>query len=174
MGNAEILENTIRITKYPFEPSTVYPEKLIRAEDIDAIHTDTCPPTIRLNNELIFISGEKLDTLKSFAAAHALKMTERATNWDYITEPFLDTEFDEVQQKATNELLAKHGISVEETNKLRAVISAQMYKYNFDTMLWEWVNLGLYDVLLAMRPALDKSAFHTFYWWAMEIEQRVG
>lgn len=174
MGNVEILENAIRITKYPFEPSTVYPEKLIRVEEIDEMHPDTFPPTIRLKNELIFISGEKLDALKSFAAVHALKMTTRASNWGYITEPFLDSEFDEMQQKASMELLPKNGIAPEETAKLRAAIGDQMYKYNFDTMLWEWVNLGLYDVLLAMRPALDKNAFHTFYWQAMEIEQRTG
>ena len=173
MGNAEFLENAIRISGYPFEPSTVYPEKLIRAEDIDAIHPDTCPPTIRLKNELIFVSGEKVDALKNFADAHALKITARASNWDYITEPFLDTEFDEMQQKATMEVLAKNGISPEETNRLRAAIEGRMYKYNFDTMLWEWVNLGLLDVLLAMRPAMDKNAFRAFYWQAMEIEQRV-
>jgi hypothetical protein len=45
-------------------------------------------------------------------------------------------------------------------------------KYNFTTMLWEWVSLELFDVLQAMRPELDEKSFAGFYWKAMDIALR--
>jgi len=47
-----------------------------------------------------------------------------------------------------------------------------MIKYNFDTMLWEWVDLDLFDVLRAMRVKYDAAEFNKFYWEAMRIALR--
>lgn len=66
----------------------------------------------------------------------------------------------------------ENGISEEELARLREEAGEQLYKYNFDTMLWDWCNLGLSDVLAAMKPKLGKKEFEDFYWRAMEIEQR--
>ena len=45
-----------------------------------------------------------------------------------------------------------------------------MLKY--DSVLWEWVNLGLSDVLSSMRKKLTDQQFEKFYWEAIEIEVR--
>ena len=168
IGEVEIEKNYINIKKYPFEPSLVYPSKKVLYSEIDEIHLGQYPPTLKIGNELIFISREQVKLLEGFALRNKVKTTERASNWDWITEPFLDTEFDEEQQEKTQKLLEANGIFRDELKQLREEIGKQMYKYNFDTMLWEWVNLGLNDVLAAMRPKLSKD----FYWRAMEIEQR--
>ena len=47
-----------------------------------------------------------------------------------------------------------------------------MYKYNFDTMLWDWCSLGLADVLQAMRVKLTDEEFKDFYKYAMKIENK--
>ncbi len=39
-----------------------------------------------------------------------------------------------------------------------------MSKFNFKTMLWEWGDLGLNDVLAAMCVKYDKKEFEDFYW----------
>lgn len=172
MGELEIDEYSIKITKYPFEPSTCYPAREIQFDEIEAVHLDQYPPTIKLGNELIFISKEHLEALKDFANRNNLNTPKRASNWNWITEPFLDTEFDDAQRERTDELLENNGISREELKRIRNEISGPMQKYNFDSMLWEWHNLGLNDVLSAMMPILSKNEFRDFYWKAMEIEQR--
>ena len=47
-----------------------------------------------------------------------------------------------------------------------------MLKYNFDTMLWEWISLGLPDVLQAMRVKYSDEEFEEFYKRAMTIENK--
>jgi hypothetical protein len=54
-----------------------------------------------------------------------------------------------------------------------------MYHYNFATFLWEWVHLGLYDLLSALisvprnlLPWRQDRSFATFYWEALEIADR--
>ena len=172
IGESKISEKSIAIWNYPFEPSVVYPEKEIQFNEVVEIHLNTYPPTIKIGEDLIFISKESEAQLKAFAHRNNIRIVERMSNWSWITEPFLDTEFDDEQKKRTIELLEGNGVSEKEAFKWRAEIEKQMYKYNFDTMLWEWEGFGLNDVLSAVRPTLAKEAFNDFYWRAMEIEQR--
>lgn len=174
LGETEIGVQSIKIRDYPFEPASVFPQKEIYADQMEAIHLKQSPPTIKINSELIFISKESAPQLAAFAERNQIILSERAANWDLITEPFLDTEFDETQQQATLKLLQQQGFTENEITALREEIGRQMHKYNFNTMLWEWGVLGLHDVLSAMRPKLNKAAFREFYWRAMEIEQRTG
>ncbi|HMQ61938.1 MAG TPA: hypothetical protein PKE06_14795 [Flavilitoribacter sp.] len=174
VGESEIRETSISIRNYPFEPASVFPEKKVRAAEIAEIHPDQYPPTFRIGDELIFIGRESVEALLKFAERNDIPAARRAANWNWITEPFLDTEFDQTQQVQTLRLLAKNGILPEETDELRREIGRQLHKYNFDTMLWDWMNLGLADVLAAMHPSLGQEAFRNFYWKAMEIEQRKG
>lgn len=172
IGMSEIKETSIRVWNYPFEPSSIFPEKEISAADIEEIHIYEYPPTLKIGPELIFITRECVKELEAFAKKNGINLTKRASNWTWITEPFLDTDFSDEQKKRTLDILKDNGLSEKEVVTLREEISEQMYKYNFDTMLWEWANLGLPDVLAAMRPKLNRSAFEEFYWRAMEIEQR--
>jgi hypothetical protein len=103
---------------------------------------------------------------------HQLHVLESLGNWDWITEPFLDTEFSPEAQMATLRLLSERGIAKEETARLRAEIAPTLIKYNFDTMLWEWAHLGLFDVLLAMRAQYNGMQYAEFYHRAIEVEMR--
>lgn len=54
-----------------------------------------------------------------------------------------------------------------------------MSAYNFDSMLWEWVHLGLFDLLAAATGPLVNSSLQAelgdpaaFYTWAMQIAER--
>lgn len=172
IGKSKILENDILIEGYPFEPSSVFPKRLVSHQKIAEVHLDNYPPTMQIGNELVFIERTKIEQLEDFAIRHNVKLVKRNSNWDWITEPFLDTEFTPEQQAKTIELLVKNGFTETEILDLREEIREQMFKYNFDTMLWEWNCLGLSDVLSAMRVKYDRPAFEVFYWKAMEIEMR--
>ena len=172
IGESEIYDDYILIKNYPFYPASVFPNKKIIPSDIKEIHLNSYPPTLKINNELIFISRKNIDALNLFVQKNKVKTAERKNNWSLITEPFLDTNFNEEQKKRAIELLTANGFSKKEITELREEIAEQMRRYNFDTMLWEWGELSLRDVLSAMQAKYDKKEFEEFYWRAMEVEMR--
>ena len=172
IGESEIQDSTIKIIKYPFAPSSVYPEKEIKASEITAISWDAYPPLIKLKNEVIFISRQSSEDLKLFANRNEIETFEASRNWDWLLEPFLDTEYSEETDVRLKELLNQNGITPKEIYQIRSEVEEQMLKYNFDTMLWEWCGLGLPDVLAAMRVKYDEQQFVDFFNRAMKIELR--
>ncbi len=172
IGETEILETEIRISNYPFEPSAVYPEKTIKANDINEISWDSYPPLLRLENEVIFISRGFSENLKQFVDRNNISSFEATRNWNWLLEPYVDTEYTEETDNRLIELLNKNGITKSEIEQLRNEVKEQMLKYNFDTMLWDWVSLGLSDVLGAMKVKYNKEQFSDFYKRAMEIQLR--
>jgi hypothetical protein len=172
IGESEILDDEIIIRKYPFEPSAVYPEKAIKANEIEAVSCESYPPFIILKNEIVFISREYQETLKNFTEINGLQKIEETRNWNWLLEPYADTEYTEETHLRLTALLEEHGISKNEIQVIRHEVEDQMLKYNYDTMLWDWVGLGLPDVLAAMRVKYSKEEFRDFYKRAMEIELR--
>lgn len=174
IGTSIFLDDAIIINNYPFEPSIFFTKSKIDLNDSFEICYETFPPFIKIANEIVFITSEKKDELKSFALRNKIPIFKSPANWDYILEPYLDTEFSEEQIENSNEYLNKNGIGTSELKTIRNEVGKQMMRYNFDTMLWEWVNLGLSDVLSAMRKKYNKQQFEIFYFKAMEIEMRTG
>lgn len=172
IGNAVIQENEICITKYPFKPSIAHPEKTLSTSDIDAISTDFGLCQVYAHNDIIFISAEEKEKLTEFAQRNSIELRPHSWNWDWILEPYLDTEGTEEGENRIRIALGKAGIDPMETANIRKEVGKQMYKYNFDTMLWEWCSLGLYDVLSAMRVKYNDTAFEDFYHRAIEIDKR--
>lgn len=172
IGESEILESKIKISKYPFEPSSVFPEKEIYASEIRAICWDSHPPLIRIKNEVIFITREYSNDLKEFTKRNNIATFEATRNWDWLLEPYVDTLFTDERDLRLTELLKKNGILKQEIETIRNEVKEQMFKYNFDTMLWDWSGLGLSDVLGAMRVNYTKEQFADFYNRAMEIQLR--
>jgi hypothetical protein len=167
----------LKIGNYPFEPSIAYRQKVFTPDQIDDIDLLAYPLTIRINDELIFLTGAANATLprkygseiRSFAKRNNIKSVERREVWGWILEPFLDTEFTpENDQKAT-QVLESYGLTTDQVKSLRAEVETQMLKYNFGSMLWEWCHLGTYDVLKAMRPKYNKDEFRDFYQRVMAI-----
>lgn len=172
IGDTIIHENEIKVMKYPFKPSLAYPERMFSASEINAISTTFGICKVYIENDIIFISAEKKEELTEFAQRNNIELREHSWNWDWILEPYLDTELTEEGENRIRMALDKVGIDQMETDTIRKEVGKQMYKYNFDTMLWEWCSLGLYDVLSAMRVKYNETAFKTFYQRAIEIDKR--
>lgn len=170
----DIGEDTIKFDHYPFKPSTAYSRKTIHATEIGDCDPAAWPPTIRVANDLIFITAEKKEELKVFAERNRIKLVNRPDIWSWILEPFLDTEFTEEDSKRINVLLLQHGLPEEIVTSLRKRVSDQMMTYNFDTGLWEWVNLNAWDVLKAMKTKYNPEEYHAFYELVMKIALIAG
>lgn len=172
IGKSKITENEIEIYDYPFEPSIAYPKKTIKSSEIDFVSTDFGICKLYVADDIIFVSAERKKELKKFVEKNRIRLTENSWNWDWILEPYLDTEFTKDNEQRVLERLIENGINENEVDQIRAEVGKQMYKYNFDTMLWDWCSLGLTDVLSAMRAKYDKNEFRDFYKRAIEIDKR--
>ncbi|MGG6231513.1 DUF7079 family protein [Tenacibaculum sp. SDUM215027] len=174
VGKARILETEVEILAYPFKPSFVFPNKKIKASEITAICHQSYPPLIKIDNEVIFISREHTESLKEFTKRNSITTFKETKNWNWLLEPYLDTAITPEENIKITQLLNEHGISTTEIAQIRDEVGKQLYKYNFDTMLWDWFSLGLPDVLAAMRVKYNEKEFADFYKRAMEIELRKG
>jgi hypothetical protein len=168
-GQLRFESDYLEIDGYPFQPSIAYGQTKIPSDIIDEIDIESYPPTIKVNNELIFLTSEKRDELKEFAHRHNLKAVKRPDIWGWILAPFLDTEFTKETDERLSGLLNEYGLTEEIVNSIRKEIKTQMLKYNFDTMLWEWGGLGAEDVLKAMRTKYNEEDFKEFYDKVMKL-----
>lgn len=172
MGKAVIKERSIHISNYPFQPSLAFPERSFSAQEIQAVGTDFGPCRIYVGDDIIFITAEEKEHLIEFAQRNAIELRKHSWNWDWILEPYLDTELTEDDTHRIQRALHEVGIGPSEIRTIRNEVGKQMYRYNFDTMLWEWCSLGLHDVLSAMRVTYTATDFENFYRRAIEIDQR--
>lgn len=172
VGESVINEHTIEINHYPLKPSVAYPSKTIKANEIDAMSLDFGICKLFTADDIVFVTAEKKNELEQFAKTNNIKLTEHSWNWDWILEPYLDTEYTAEGDQKIIEGLAKKGFKKQEIEQIRAEVEVQMYKYNFDTTLWEWNSLGLHDVLSAMRVKYKDEEYKNFYKRAIEIEKR--
>ncbi|MEM7367867.1 MAG: hypothetical protein AAF587_04655 [Bacteroidota bacterium] len=174
IGESRILEHGISINNYPFEPSVVYPNRFLAPHEIHSVCWEAYPPMIRIADEVIFLHRNQKDSLQQFANAHALPTFKPTYNWNRLLEPFLDTVITEQMDLRLTTFLMKHGIFQSEIDQIRKEVGPAMYAYNFDSMLWEWADLGLPDVLSAMRYTLKEADFAVFFAKSMELELRTG
>lgn len=168
-GNFTIEHDGIIMENYPFQPSVAYQHKRLAASEIININFRSAPPTVRIKDELVFLSADKKDQLAEFAITHRIPTVERDDVWDWLLEPFLDTDYSVQTHRRLTALLASYGLTESRVTAIREEVKTQMLKYNFDTMLWDWVHLGALDVLLAMRPTYDTEQFAGFYRRVMDI-----
>ncbi len=163
MGQLTIGDDFLKIENYPFEPSTAFRQTKFICNQIDDIDFKSHPPTIRIKDELIFLPAENKAELEEFAIKNNIKTVERPMIWEWILEPFLDTEFTAETDQRLRTLLESFGLTTDRVKSLRAEVKTQMLKYNFDTMLWEWGGLDASDVLRAMRTKYNMEEFADFY-----------
>ena len=179
--NYEICGDFIKFTDYQFKCSAAYKNGTIKASSIIEAVDFFYPNTIRtIDDELIMVPklDKKTDAnqLLLFCSDNGIPVNKRIDIWDMILDPFLDTEHSEEYVEKTYETLEKYGIARAECNALRQEVSARMIAYNFESCLWEWVHLGLYDVLNAScgilsgeKHRLSDKDFEEFYRKAMNI-----
>ena len=174
--NVEFLESGVVFRDYPFPTASIYPSGVVAYEAIREVLPDMAPPEIRTHRgEVLFVTAMQKEQLRAAAEQHGLRIAARVDVWDLLLEPFLDTEFSEQDQARTLAILEENGISRERCEALRSQVGAAMYRYNFSTMLWEWVHLGLYDLLLAIQDDLSwtlSGGMEAFYWEAMSIAEQ--
>ena len=168
-GQVIIGDTTITIHNYPFAPSIAFGDKTFIASDIKSLDLESAPPTLQIGGELIFISAEHKDKLKYFATQNNIPTIQQPPIWNWILEPFLDTEFTSEHELRLNNLLAQYGLTESEIAAFRNKVKEQMMKYNFDTMLWNWTDFNAIDVLFAMQPKLSGTDFESFYKEVMRI-----
>ena len=172
LGQVRFDTNSLILKNYPFDNSVASINSQIMSEEIVNICIKSVPPTIRVHDELIFISAEHKQDLAAFADRNKIPLYDRVELWDWILEPFLDTEFTDEHKEKLYNLLEKYELNRQTVDRLRETVKGQMMKYNFDTMLWEWGMFGALDVLQAMRPKLNSVDFNSFYKQVMEIALR--
>jgi hypothetical protein len=171
-GSITFGSDYLEFSDYPFEHSIAFTKPIITAGDIINICVNSAPPTVRVGNELLFISAVNKEELAGFAERNKIKCSDRVDLWEFILEPFLDTEFTDARKEFLYCVLEKYEVDRKTVDYLRETVKKQMMKYNFDTMLWEWVSLGASDVLQAMKPKLPSSEFNSFYQQVMDIALR--
>ncbi len=175
----KILENTIEFKDYDFFPSVVYSDvgmKRIPAEEIDEIDLNGAPPVLKIGNELVFVSAELRSELDEFAKRNRIIAKQRFDIWDAILEPFIDTEFTLENARRNMENLERYGLKEKYVNEWRTKVSETMIAYNFGTGLWDWVHLGLWDLLTAYKISigekLTEQEYGELYWESMKVALR--
>jgi len=173
----QINKNDIVFTQYPFKCSYASKKKIIPAYNIQEMVETFGMPSIRVNeNELVFISAVDRKLLTNFCTENAIPINKRVDVWGIILDVFLDTMHSEEWIQKSLAQLYNCGISEVECINLRQEVAGRMVAYNFTSGFWEWVHLGLCDLLYASmgflsgeRYRLSDDEFEKFYFKAMEI-----
>lgn len=160
----------LHLLDYPFPSAVLQKSKFIPVQDIVDICIDSAPPDLRVDSELLFIPATEKRALQNFVQKHKLPLIHRPDLWEALLDPYLDRSFTPRDQIRTLKFLKGYGLSEAEIYDLREEVREAMLHYNFDSMLWEWVHLGLYDVLLAMQAFYAQpKRYRNFYQRAMCI-----
>lgn len=170
----------IEVASYPYSPSSVYPSTKIQPEQVVEAGLSRYPPELRTRDrDIVLVPAPYKDQLTQWCEQNSIPNVDRVDVWDLLLEPFLDTYFDEVDQKRTIETLQKCKIDPSETDSIRRRVSKTMFAYNFDSMLWEWVHLGLSDlldahlgILTGPYHRLSAKNFAEFYWYAIDLANK--
>jgi hypothetical protein len=158
----------LQYDSYRYRPSAVYPSASLSATDIQEVIPDWFPPTVRTTREeFLVVPATRREELVAFAANHGIPQVRRGDVWDLLLEPFLDTEFDRAHQARTLATLESWGLPRDRVAQIRARVGGRVFAYN--VIAWEWIHLGLFDVLDVMAPGRSGKAFALFYHEAMEI-----
>ncbi len=164
VSQISFLPEGIHFLNYPFAPASVYHAPLLPLRKIVCVILPPFQPEILTDGgELLLIGAPQKNVLIKYAQDQAIPIIQAPGIWSEIQEPFLDTEFTVGQQAATLSQLAQLGISEQECQQWRKRIEGTMMEYNMLTGLWDWVDLGLYDLLAAHSTKLIPEDFQEFY-----------
>ena len=176
-GTVEFGSGVITFGSYPFSAASVYPRGRVAVADIRDVDPDADPPEVRLHRgETLFVSAQPREELRAFCEGNGVPVRRRPDVWGDLLEPFLDTEFRPEDDARTAARLARVGLDAATVAGIRADVGDAMVAYNFDSGLWDWVHLGLSDLLQARsgvlageRFRLPPDEYDEFYWKSMFI-----
>ena len=159
MNSCKFTEQVIVIENYPYRSSSCFPNKLVSVQEIIDVSYGY-PITIRLvNKDVIFISRELKKDVSVFVDRWHIPVVNRYDPWNYVLEPFLDTEYTNEDHEQAMHILLLNGITEEQCMAWRQKFKNVMKSYNFDSMLWEWCQLGASDLLDAHMGMLANKRF---------------
>jgi hypothetical protein len=172
-----LLAEGIAFDRYPYPGARVHPRGLVPWSEVLEVDPAASPPEVRVAGETLFVSHELREGLARAAEAYAVPTVRREDVWGMLLEPFLDTWFDDDFQERTLQRLEENGISRAEAASIRKRVESPMLHHN--AIVWEWVHLGLWDLLEAHRNVwvrllrgLTPGRRRALYAWAMEIAGR--
>lgn len=166
---------------YPYPGASVYPSGRIARNAVREVDSKSTPLEIRtIHGETLFIQAGQRKALVAQATAAGVPAVSRVTVWGLLLEPFLDTESDASEKARTCAMLEANGVSRRRQRRIRRRFGPLMMSYNFDSMLWEWVLLGLTDFLDAINGHLVRkgnlvpsaSRRPRLYRWTMAVAER--
>lgn len=179
MQDVQFTENQIQFQKYPFQASSIYRNGNVPSKDISEILITRFPLEVRLKRgEVLFVSAVHKESLKLFAKSNKIPIVSRVDTWSFICEEFLDTVFSDEDKERVYRLLENEGLDKNIVSETRQFLYIPMMAYN--SIMWDWAHLGLYDVLMAIsgqfpygeKVKFTEEAFHDFYWKAMKLAMR--
>lgn len=173
-------DDYINFDGYRYPPASVYPSGRLHATEVVEVLPMAAPPEVRtVKKDILFIPASRKEELRNWCARHCIPLVHKVDVWSLILEPYLDTEYSKADDLRTLEGLLKCGISAAEVDSIRRRVGKMMLAYNFDSMLWEWVHLGLSDVLDAYMGILTgpwhklpPEEYAYFYWYAVDLAHK--
>ena len=174
---AEFDHQVITFPSYMHPSASVSRNPVLAATRIRDVDSVGYPPEIRTTTgETLFVAKEFGPELAAFAERNGIAEVRRPGVWNPLLEPFLDTSFDKSDDDATRARLLAYGLAPGEIDVARERVAPMMTEYN--AIMWEWVDLGLSDLIAASAAWHRRSAgarlrrADAFYCWAMELADR--
>jgi predicted metal-dependent HD superfamily phosphohydrolase len=160
---------TLRFSRYPFEPAVVFPSGTVSAEGIAEVNLGYRCQLRLVGGDILFVPGTSKGALLDLVNRTDVRTTRRSSVWSALLDPFLDTWEEQETIDRQFAWLASLGLDRETVDRWRREVAVAMVAYNFGTSLWEWVDLDLYDLLVAQRARLSRPDFADFYRRAMAL-----
>lgn len=117
------------------------------------------------NGDVVLFPVSSEMALREFVRRNRLRAVHDLEPWNLLTEPFLDTEFSEEEQRSTMRALARMGFDAAEVEAIRGRVKRALLVYN--SFAWEWVQMGLFEVLTSRLRCTEEFAR-----WAFAISAR--
>jgi hypothetical protein len=158
-----IKNNHISIKEFPYKPSKCFPERNLDGTLIDCNISGFGRPSIRTNDgEILIFDFSKNDEeiLKYYAFENHLPTIHYYDVWWDVLEPFIDTENTKDFKELITLRLASIGLTNPMVREIQEEIREMMIEYNFESGLWEWVYLGITDLLDACIGRLTHPAIN--------------
>ena len=153
-----------------FAPASVQSSPRLLADQIQSVRVSRWPPEIELKSgEILFVAAPLQPELRVFARTHGIPFVWGPDLWSYLNEPYLETEVTAEWLDRTDKKLMENGLTQPEIDAIRERIGVRMQNYN--SVRWEWIHLGHYDVLKA-HERMPPAEFADFYHWTMRIAAR--
>lgn len=163
--------------RYPFPAASIGRGGHVPTGEVVDVDLGQIPPAVHTRaGDLLFVPQPHREELVAWARAAGVPLVARDDVWSWLLEPFLDVETGEGERAREYEILAALGFERAEVDALRAEVAPRMDR--LVAVTWEWVHLGLWDVLMATSDVSVSwiwrpSARARFYREAVAIALRV-